>query len=49
MAEHKFTRYFENASCPMSASRFVANIRRAVKDFAGRTNGTPPELITSDA
>jgi len=29
--------------------RGVANIRRAVKDFAGRTNGVPPELITSDA
>lgn len=29
--------------------RGVANIRRTVKDFASRTNGVPPELITSDA
>lgn len=29
--------------------RGVANIRCAVKDFASRTNGVVPELITSDA
>ncbi|MFH1730171.1 MAG: hypothetical protein ABIF82_00790 [Planctomycetota bacterium] len=29
--------------------RGVANIRRAVKDFASRTNGVVPKLITSDA
>jgi len=28
--------------------RGVASVRRAVKDFAGRTDGVPPELVTSD-
>ena len=28
--------------------RGVANIRRAVKDFASRTDGVPPQLVTTD-
>jgi len=28
--------------------RGVASVRRAVKDFAARTDGVPPELVTSD-